>query len=153
MSPATEVLCYPGDVQRVGRRSPDHLNVAVQGNEDEQALWIEQIAQLVSQGRNLIRHSLGPGTSDHDRDSVKHKRLSPFQQAVVEAALLGGDWMVEEVRGDGEIRPILQEPGAASNVAWAGADIGKGAGVLVDHEKKQCGADDIRSQACLLQAF
>ena len=57
-------------VNRIGGRAGDELHSAANGDQHEQRIRIQQIAQLVGDGGQLFVHLLGGARSDHNGVSI-----------------------------------------------------------------------------------
>ena len=146
MPAAVEASGYLCHVNRLAGGAGHQLDVLFQFHQHEEGGWLEQIAQLVGQGGDLLDITLSDGGSDDHRLAVEFVDLAIVQKLIVELALFFRERVVEEFVDHFQAGSLFQEPGRAAHVPGGGAGIGKRACVLVDAEEEQCRFDGREGQ-------
>ncbi len=153
MAAAAEACADLADRNRLAGRSSHQLDVFVEADQQEQAGRVEQVEHAVSQAGDLVVHVGSVGAGDHDHLVVNRQALGGSHQPVVQLALVRRERVVQEVAGEFERGPLLQQPGGGAYIAGRGPDVGERPGVFVDPGQEQGRLHRIELGGHLLERF
>ena len=153
VSAAAETVGDLSHIHAIRSGTGDHLNVRTKVHQEEKPVRVEQVAQFVGEGGDLLHAGRGGSLRDEDALTVDVERFDFFHQPVVQPALFFGKRVVEEVRGERQAGALFQQPGGRSEVARGGSRIGKRPGVFVNSKQEQGGLHRLNGLRTFLQGF
>ena len=141
MAAAAQRLSDDCHVHVLAGTAGHELDAAAQVHQQEDRLWLEEVADLVRQGGNLLDIILGHGRCDDHRLAGELIRLAVCDELLVERLLSSSQQMVDEVVDHLQARSLLQKPCRGAHVAGGGTDVAQRASIFVDAQEQQCRLD------------
>ncbi len=140
VSAAPEVGCDGRHIYVVGGGPGNHLDVAVQPDQDEEGRRLQKVPQFVGQGGDfllVVPSRLCAGDNDDmAADAMGGHR---FQQPLIKFLLGRGEGIVQELPRKGEVGPLLHQPGRRPRIARRRGHVREVARILVDaQEEERC---------------
>lgn len=130
---------YLAHIDVVIGAASNEVHPVLDGDDQEDGVGVEQVAQAVGQGRNLVDGGGCGGRGDDDAVRAEGVGLGGASQLIQQILLGVAEGVIQVGARLVQVCAVVEQPGDGAGVAGSRIAVGQGAGVLVQAEQQQRG--------------